>query len=70
MNKHPTDRLLREKQILGCKKTGIPPLVPVSHSTWWLWQRQGKIEPGFALSRRCRVWRESYILGLVEKGVE
>lgn len=67
MNKPQTDRLLREKQILGCKKTGIPPLVPVSHSTWWLWQRQGKVPPGIHLSRRCVVWRESDIYALIEK---
>ena len=55
------ERYLRLWDILGCKKRGILPIIPVSKSCWWAGIRSGKYPKGVKLSERCTAWRESDI---------
>lgn len=57
---------LRLWQILGCPKTGAPPLVPVSKSTWWDGVRSGRFPaPTRALGGRIAAWRAEDIRALL-----
>jgi prophage regulatory protein len=54
-----TTSLLRIKQIVGCKKTGIPALIPVSESTWWAGVKAGRFPAAVKIGKRITCWRES-----------
>ena len=43
---------LRLKQIIGCKKTGIPAIIPVSPSTWWKGVKEGIYPQSVKLTTR------------------
>lgn len=58
--------LLRLPQIIGDKKKGIPPLIPVSRSMWWAGVKSGKFPKSIKLSSRCTVWRAAEILALAD----
>lgn len=62
-------RLLRVNQIVGDKKKGIPAKIPISRSAWYAGISAGKYPKGFLLGPRTRVWRESEIEEIVERGV-
>lgn len=62
----PLGGFLREKQILGSKKAGIPPIIPVSHSTWWKWVAEGRAPQPVRLGKRTTVWRVEDIRKMVE----
>lgn len=34
--------LVRLRDIIGCRKHGITPIVPISASVWWKWVRESK----------------------------
>ncbi len=57
---------LRLSQIVGDKKAGIPPIIPVSKSTWWAGVKSGRYPKPVKLSDRCTAWRVSDILKLAE----
>lgn len=65
----PETGFLRLHQILGNPKANppIPPIIPVSKSTWWAGVKTGIYPPGVLLSKRCRAWRIEDILSLIEK---
>ena len=50
-------RFLRLKQIIGDKKLGIEPIIPVSKSTWWQGVKDGRFPQPVKLSERVTVWR-------------
>lgn len=60
----------RLPQIVGNKKSGIPPIIPVSKSTWWAGVKSGRYPKPVKLSDRCTAWRIEDILALVEKSKE
>lgn len=48
-------------------KPPIPPVIPVSKSTWWAGVKSGRYpQPVKALGRRITAWRVEDILALVE----
>lgn len=63
----PQTGYLRLTQIVGDKKAGIPAVIPVSKSTWWLGVKTGRYPQPVKLSERCTAWRVSDILALIEK---
>ncbi len=67
----PEVGFLRLKQILGDPKAGIPPIIPVSKSTWWLGIRKGIYPAPTKLSARISAWRVEDIRALLAdpKGV-
>jgi len=58
---------LRLPQIVGSRKRGIAPLIPVSASTWWSWVREGRAPEPVKLSPRVTVWRASDIEELIRR---
>jgi prophage regulatory protein len=59
---------LRANQIIGCKKKGINPLVPVCSSTFYQWVRDGKFPKPIKLGEKTTVWRSSDVYQWIEKG--
>ena len=64
----PETGYLRQHQILGDKRRGIPPIYPVSKSTWWAGIKDGRFPKPVKLSARCVAWRVEDIRTLVEQG--
>ncbi|WP_027360766.1 helix-turn-helix transcriptional regulator [Desulforegula conservatrix] len=60
--------LLRLKQIVGDKKQGIPPLIPISKTTWWLGVKEGRFPKPIKLTEKCTAWRVEDIQALINNG--
>ncbi len=62
------NRLLRIKQIIGDPKATppIPPIIPVSRSTWWAGVKSGRFPKPVKLGSKITVWRESDIQALLD----
>jgi prophage regulatory protein len=60
---------LRLPQIIGNPKADppIPPVYPVSKSTWWAGVRSGRFPKSYKLGPRTTAWRVSDILELIER---
>ena len=69
MSKLPETGFLRLKQILGDPKANppIPPLIPVSKSTWWAGVKDGIYPKQVRLSKRTIGWRVEDIRALMER---
>jgi prophage regulatory protein len=61
---------MRLYQIIGDKKRGIVPLLPISSATWWRGCRSGKFPKPIKLSQNVTAWRRSEVLALVNGGAE
>jgi prophage regulatory protein len=66
-NALPQYGLLRLWQILGNRRKGIPPIIPVSKSTWWAGVKSGKYPKPVKLSARCTCWYVEDIRKLMER---
>lgn len=69
-NKLPETGFLRLPQIIGNAKVvpPIPPLIPVSKSTWWQGVKAGRYpQPVRTLGARITVWRVEDIRRLIAK---
>ena len=67
---HP-DRLLRERQIIhGDSKANPPiaPLLPISHSHFWVLVKNGVLPKPLKLGARCSVWKMSDIQSIIHNG--
>jgi hypothetical protein len=67
INTLPQFGLLRLWQILGNRRKGIPPIIPVSKSTWWAGVKSGKYPKPVKLSARCTCWHVEDIRKLIER---
>ncbi len=69
MSKLPETGFLRLKQILGDPKANppIPPLIPVSKSTWWAGVKDGIYPKPVKLGKRITAWRVEDIRALMER---
>lgn len=61
----PESGYLRLPQIIGDRKKGIAPLIPVSRTTWFQGMKDGRFPEGVLLGARIRVWRAEDIRKLV-----
>jgi prophage regulatory protein len=60
---------LRLSQIIGDKARGIPPIIPVSKSTWWAGVKNGRFpKPVRNLGPRITAWKASDIRALASGG--
>jgi len=68
MNNLPQTGYLRLPQIIGNPKADppIPPIFPISKSTWWNWVKEGKAPQPIKLGRRVTVWKIADIRAMVE----
>jgi len=60
-------RFYRLKEIIGSRKQGIPPIIPVSRASWYAGIKAGKYPKPVRLSERTVAWREDDIKALCEK---
>ena len=67
MHQIPSIGYLRLSQIVGDRKAGIPPIIPVSRGTWWSGVKSGKYPQSVKLSKRTTAWRVEDIRALVER---
>jgi len=51
-------------------RAGIPPIIPVSRTTWWRGVKEGRFPPGVKLSGGITVWRVEDIRKLLERSGE
>jgi prophage regulatory protein len=67
MNQLPQVGYLREKQILGDKNAipPVPPIIPVSHSSWWSGIKAGRYPKPIKLGPRTTVWTVESIRELI-----
>lgn len=67
-NPIPEIGYLRLRQIIGDRKAkpSIPPIIPVSASTWWAGVASGRFPKPVKLSSRITVWRAEEIRAFVE----
>jgi predicted DNA-binding transcriptional regulator AlpA len=63
----PETGFLRLKQIIGNSEPPIPPLIPVSKSTWWDGVKTGKFPKPVKLGKRVSMWRVEDVRALIEK---
>jgi len=65
----PTTGFLRLSQIVGNQKTTppIPPLFPISRSSWLNGVKSGKYPKPIKLGERTVAWKVEDILELIEK---
>lgn len=63
----PETGYLRIWQILGDKRRGLPALIPVSRSTWYLGIGNGRYPSPIKLSERISAWRVEDIKKLIDK---
>jgi len=66
-NTLPECGLVRLSQILGDKKKGIPPIIPISKSSWWAGVKTGRYPQSVKLSDRCTCWRVEDIRALISR---
>ena len=62
----PETGFLRLPQIIGNRKANIPPIIPVSRSSWWNGIKSGKYPKPVKLGSRTTAWRVEDIRALVE----
>ena len=64
----PEIGFLRLKQIVGDPKSPqlVPPLIPVSRSTWWAGVKTGRFPQPVKLSPRITAWRTEDIRQLID----
>lgn len=69
LSKLPETGFLRLKAIIGDKKAipPIPPLIPVSKSTWWAGVRSRRFPAPIRLTPRVTVWRVEHIRKFIEE---
>jgi hypothetical protein len=66
-NPLPEAGFLRLAQIIGSPRDGIPPIIPVKKSTWWLGVRSGKFPKPIKLGPRTTAWRVEDIRALISQ---
>ena len=64
INNFPKIGFVRLKQIIGDPKADppLPPVIPVSRSTWWAGVKNGRFPKSIKLGLRTTVWRAEDIL--------
>lgn len=65
-NQYTAIGYLRIWQIVGDKKRGIEPLLPIGRSTFLAGVKSGKYPQPVKLAERTTAWRKSDILKLLE----
>ncbi len=61
------DELIELEDIIGSKKKGIKPIIPVSRSTWFDGVKDGRFPKPIHLSARRTVWFKSDVLTFLDK---
>ncbi len=62
----PATGFVRLSQIVGNKKRGIAPIIPVSKSSWWAGVKSGRYPKPVKLGERTTCWRVDDVRALIE----
>ena len=62
----PEKGFLRIWHIIGDEKRGIPPLLPISESSWWKGIKAGRYPKPIKLGERTAVWRVEDVMAIGE----
>lgn len=67
-NNIPSSGFLRLSQIVGNLKANppVPPIIPVSKSSWWAGVKSGIYPPPVKIGARTTAWRAEDIRTLIE----
>jgi len=63
----PEKGFLRLSQIIGDPKKNIPPIIPVSKTSWYDGIKTGRYPAPIKLSARCSAWRVEDIRRLIDE---
>jgi len=63
----PKTGFLRLSQFLGDRKNGIPPIIPVSKSSWWDGIKSGRFPKPVKLGPRTTAWKVEDIKDLINR---
>lgn len=63
----PETGFLRAAQIIGNRKRGIAPIVPISRTAWWKGVKEGRFPQPIRLGPKTVVWRVEDIRKLIEQ---
>jgi prophage regulatory protein len=68
----PETGYVRLSQIVGNPNADppIPPIIPISKSTWWAGVRSGRYPSSVKLGPRITVWRIEDIRKLISRGTD
>ena len=66
MTQLPQTGYLRLTQIIGNKKLGIPPIIPIGKSSWWAGVKSGRYPKPVKLGLRTTAWRVEDIRRFIE----
>ena len=66
----PDMGFLRLNQIIGDKKSGITPIIPITKSAWWNGIASGRFPKPVKLGPRLNVWRVEDIRSLIDEIVQ
>ena len=66
-NSLPNTGYVRLTGIIGNRKTGVPPLIPVSRSSWWNGITEGRYPKGVKLGPHTTAWKVEDIRALMER---
>lgn len=61
------DSFLRIYHILGDPRRDIPPIIPISKSSWWAGVKSGKYPQPVKLGPRTTAWRASDIQAVIDR---
>ena len=65
MNTLPETGFIRLRQIIGDKTT--PAIIPISRSSWYLGQKQGRFPAAISLGARTKVYSVESIRALIKE---
>lgn len=68
----PETGFVRLSNIIGDPKANppIPPIIPVSKSTWWAGVKSGRFPKGLKIGPRITVWRVEDIRAFIQNSAE
>jgi len=68
----PETGFVRLSNIIGAPKATppIPPIIPVSKSTWWAGVKSGRFPKGLKIGPRITVWRVEDIRAFIQNSPE
>lgn len=66
-NPFPVNGFFRLPQIIGDRKNNIPPLIPISRTSWLNGVKSGKYPKPVKLSERTTAWKVEDIKALIER---
>lgn len=65
---HPQPAYLRQWQIIGNKKRGIPaPMLEISSATLWRWVKASKFPKPYKLSEGVAAWKAEEVRAWIEE---